>query len=64
MYTSFLLHIRRNFLYFSSGVPNLFLTMYLLSILKDEHVPLKFILAKRLSEITNIHLILNGTFMI
>jgi len=41
----------RLFIRLSSGVPNLFLTMYPFSISTDEHVPLKFFMAKRLSEI-------------
>jgi len=37
------------------GVPNLPLTMYPFSISTDEHVPLKFLMTKRLSKITKIH---------
>jgi len=33
-------------------VPNLYLTMYPFSILTDEHVPLKFLMAKKLSKLS------------
>jgi len=41
----------------SAGVPNVFLTTYPLSILKDEHAPLQFLTTKRLSNITKTYLI-------
>ena len=39
-----------------TGVPKLSLATYPLSILIDEHVPLKFLMTKRLKKITNIYL--------
>jgi len=38
--------------WFKPGVPNLSLTMYPFSILPDKHVPLKFLIIKRLSKIS------------
>jgi len=39
---------------FRTGVPNLSLTMYRLSIPTDEHVPLNSLVTKRLSRMTKI----------
>jgi len=41
---------------FRTGVTKLFLAIYPFSILKDEHVPLKFLMTKRLRKITNLYL--------
>jgi len=46
----------------SAGVPDLFLTMYPFSILTNEHVPLKFLITKRLNKITKSTRIFNTTF--
>jgi len=45
-----------------AGVPKLFLTMYHLSILTDERVPLIFLIIKRMNKITKIHLIRTSEF--
>jgi len=41
---------------FRAGVPKLYLAMYPFNILIDEHVPLKFLMTKRLRKITKIDL--------
>jgi len=41
---------------FSTGVPKLSLAMYPFSTSVDEHVPIKFLMTKRLRKITKIYL--------
>jgi len=46
------------------GIPDLFQTTYTFSISTDEHVPLKFLMTRKLSKITKTHCIFNRTFII
>jgi len=49
--------LRASFSDCKKGVPKLFLAMYPFSISIDEHVPLKFLMTKRLRKITKIQYI-------